>query len=112
MGRGDYSALTSFDVVIAFVATPWPIICLGVLFSAYESRWQLHRLFANTLLKACIAVPLSRVGGAVLQRSGWETSSGYYTAIIASTLLISIWQIIEIWQFYSWSKKSIVNKAD
>ena len=53
------------------------------------------------VLKSCIAVPLSRVMGAYLQRSGWGEASGYYTGILATTVLIGLWQVYEL---YLWVK--------
>lgn len=101
MGWGDFSNLDNFTIFIWFFAAPWPLISLGIYFSAKLSAWQWHRLFANALLKACIAVPMSRVLGAVLQRNGWEHALGYYTGIIGSTILIGLWQIADIVQLLS-----------
>lgn len=52
------------------------------------------------LIKACVAVPLARMGGAVLQRAGWEEEQGYYVGIGGVSLLIFFWLVADAAAMY------------
>jgi hypothetical protein len=50
--------------------------------------FRLHRLFSNMLVKCCIAVPISRIADALLQRSGWKEEKGYCMVIRGISALV------------------------
>ena len=52
------------------------------------------------LLKGCIATPLARIAGSILQGQGFENSNGYYVGIGSVTIIISIWQIIDTYYLF------------
>ena len=53
------------------------------------------------MLKGCIATPLARAGGALLQqfRPDLGIAFGYYGGIGAVTVLIGVWQMVELAAF-------------
>ena len=68
---------------------------IGIYGYAKQKTIHLHRYFGNMLLKGCIATPLARIAGSILQGQGFENSNGYYVGIGSVTIIISIWQIID-----------------
>jgi hypothetical protein len=99
------SALDSFNVFIYAFAAPWPLIVGVLVFAARTRRHELHALAGNALVKACFAVPLSRLLGAALQRvvasSLLSESAAYYTGIACATALVSAWQIADIRHYFA-----------
>jgi len=46
---------------------------------------SVHRLLGNMFLKGCVAVPLSRVFGAILQaREVWDDEVAFYTGSLTN----------------------------
>mmetsp|Transcript_5741 Transcript_5741/g.8840 ORF Transcript_5741/g.8840 Transcript_5741/m.8840 type:complete len:103 (+) Transcript_5741:162-470(+) len=65
-----------------------------------------HRMAGNILVKSCIAVPSSRILGAILQRfcaQFLSHSQGYYLGILSCTIIVGIWEIKELYE--QWPKK-------
>ena len=72
----------------------------GLWVYATKKTIYLHRYFGNMLLKACIATPLARIAGSVLQRQGFDSPNGYYLGIGSITLIVSIWQIVDTFYLF------------
>ena len=53
------------------------------------------------VIKGCIAVPMSRVSGAILQREGWGEAEGYYMGILCTSIVIGIWELYEMYQWWT-----------
>ena len=97
---GKFSAFKGFDVFSVFFAAPWVIWIACIYYTARPSMISIHRLLSNMMLKGCIATPLSRIAGALLQRvEGWDEESGFYQGIGGVSMIIALWQIYEtcIW---------------
>jgi hypothetical protein len=92
----EYSAFPGFATFAKFFAAPFALWLVGIWATAKLGWLQVHRLLANMLLKGCIATPLSRIGGAILQRSGWSTADGYYKGIGGVAAIIAVWQTYEL----------------
>eukprot|EP01124_Arcella_intermedia_P031128 TRINITY_DN6951_c0_g1_i1.p1 TRINITY_DN6951_c0_g1~~TRINITY_DN6951_c0_g1_i1.p1 ORF type:complete len:235 (+),score=56.80 TRINITY_DN6951_c0_g1_i1:71-775(+) len=107
---GFYSSMTHFTFFNFFFALPWVLWIVSIYISAKTKSYQLHQLSSNMLLKGCLAVPFSRLGGALLQRCGWEEAEGYYQGIGAVSVLIAVWQCYELYGFFSRKEKVDVKK--
>ena len=71
----------------------------GLWVYATKKTIYLHRYFGN-MLPACIATPLTRIAGSVLQRQGFDSPNGYYLGIGSITLIVSIWQIVDTFYLF------------
>lgn len=98
MGSG-YSAFPGFATFAKFFAAPFALWLVGIWLTARAGWLHAHALLGNMLLKGCIATPLSRLGGAALQRCGWSTAAGYYQGIGAVTCVIGAWQLGDLVAF-------------
>lgn len=87
-----FSAFERFQLFAVFFALPFALWLVGLYATARAGWWRAHAFLANMLLKGCIATPLSRLGGAALQRRGWDRASGYYQGIFGVALIIALWQ--------------------
>ena len=90
-----HSTFDAFNVFAILFALPFVVWLVGIWATARLGMWGLHAFLANMLLKGCIATPLSRVGGALLQRHGWELARGYYQGIFGVAALIGVWQVAD-----------------
>jgi hypothetical protein len=98
---GAYSAFASFDIFSFFFALPFVLWIVGIYYTARASMITFHRLLGNMLLKGCVAVPMSRIGGAFLQGlKGWDAVSGFYQGIGGVALIILIWQTYETYEWW------------
>jgi hypothetical protein len=102
-GLGLHSALPSFVAFSVLFSAPWVFWSVSVWWSASMKRIQLHRLLGNMMLKGCLAVPLSRVVGSVLQQQGWGEAEGYYQGIGFASVVVGVWQIMDLIEF--WGRK-------
>lgn len=93
---GPYPTLPHFRTFIWFFAAPWAAWLVLLYLTASPARIFYHRLLANTTVKGCLAVPLSRLGGSLLQHAGWPESDGYYIGIGAATLGVGLWVVADI----------------
>jgi len=93
---GHFSAFPSFEVFSAWFALPFAAWLVAIPLTARAGWLRSHRLASNMLLKGCIATPLSRLGGAGLQRLGWATASGYYVGIFGVACAIGLWQVADV----------------
>ena len=103
----SYPSIPGFATFSYFFAAPWLFLSITVLASARSKDIALHRLLGNMLLKACIAVPLSRIMGAVLQR-WWDcddvraqchaqaVAEGYFHGIADTSLVVACWQVADV----------------
>ena len=96
---GRYSAFPHFETFSVWFALPFAVWLILIPLTAKLKLLHTHRLLSNMLVKGCIATPLSRVGGAHLQRMGWETASGYYVGIFGVAMVIGVWQLIDIYYY-------------
>jgi len=96
---GSYSLLDKFTTFSFFFALPWWLWIIGIYFTARVKYLRWHRLLSNMLLKGCLAVPCSRLTGAMFQYFGWEESAGYYQGIATAAFIIALWQIGDIYHF-------------
>ena len=87
---GRYSAFANFDTFSVLFALPFAAWLVAIPLTARCGWMRSHRLASNMLLKGCIATPLSRLGGALLQHRGWPTAAGYYTSRVSSALRRSL----------------------
>jgi hypothetical protein len=100
---GAYSAFEGFDIFSIFFAAPWICWLFGIYLTGQPTTRMLsvHRLLGNMLLKGCIAVPISRIAGAALQKvEGWNEVSGFYQGIGGVSFLIFLWQSYDIYHWY------------
>ena len=67
-----------------------------ILLQGLQIHSKIIAFLGNMLLKGCIATPLSRVGGAFLQRRGWALAPGYYQGIFGVAAVIGVWQLADI----------------
>jgi hypothetical protein len=108
---GLYSAFPAFSTFSIFFAAPFAFWTVAIYYTARPSMISVHRLLGNMLLKGCVAVPLSRIGGAFLQNlDGWNDVSGFYQGIGGTAMIIVVWQGYELFdwwcQWRSTDKKS------
>eukprot|EP00729_Bicosta_minor_P015550 gene15550-25586_t len=89
-----YSAWQHFETFSYAFAFPW-LVWIVAIYTTSGKRIRLHRFFGNFLVKGCISVPLARMGGAVLQRTGWEEELGYYVGIGGVSLAVFGWLILD-----------------
>jgi len=122
---GPYASWKHFTTFEIVFAAPWIVICSGIYISAsgiFGTRnLQLHRLFGNMLLKACIATPLARLSGAWLQRkasaspalneNGWNDENAYYVGIGFVAVVIGMWQICDIAAYLFWEFQGTVERS-
>lgn len=101
---GFKSALPNFLAFSVLFAAPWVIWAVTVWWSASAARIHTHRLLGNMMVKGCLAVPLSRVSGAYLQKYQGEVD-GYYTGIIFASTVVGVWQVFDCWLFWRDGKK-------
>jgi len=97
---GRYSTWENFQTFNLFFFAPWIFMVIGIYGYAKQKTIHLHRYFGNMLLKGCIATPLARIAGSILQGQGFENSNGYYVGIGSVTIIISIWQIIDTYYLF------------
>ena len=90
-----YSTFANFEIFAVLFALPFACWLVGIYATARLGYWRAHAFLSNMLLKGCIATPLSRVGGAMLQRRGWDLASGYYQGIFGVALVIAVWQAVD-----------------
>ena len=64
---GRFSSFAHFDTFSVLFALPFAIWLVSIWVTAKAKWLQTHRLLSNMLLKGCIATPLARAGGALLQ---------------------------------------------
>jgi uncharacterized membrane protein len=96
---GRFSAFPHFSTFSIGFAMPFAVWLVGIWWSA-SARWlRLHAFLSNMLLKGCIATPLSRLGGALLQSAGWDQARGYYQGIFGVAAVIVVWQAVDIASF-------------
>mmetsp|Transcript_38724 Transcript_38724/g.62056 ORF Transcript_38724/g.62056 Transcript_38724/m.62056 type:complete len:127 (-) Transcript_38724:184-564(-) len=99
---GPYVAWENFTTFEYLFAAPWLLFFFGIYTFASKKTIRLHRLFGNMLLKACIATPLARLAGSLLQRSeyaklrNWTDETSYYVGIASVSAFIAIWQVVDI----------------
>jgi nitroreductase len=98
---GRFSSFAHFDTFSVLFALPFAIWLVSIWVTAKAKWLQTHRLLSNMLLKGCIATPLARAGGALLQqfRPDLGIAFGYYGGIGAVTVLIGVWQMVELAAF-------------
>ena len=94
------STFEHFQAFAVLFALPFAVWFVGIWLSARLGWWRAHGFLANMLLKGCIATPLSRVGGAALQRRGWDYAPGYYQGIFGVAAVIAVWQLVDIARLY------------
>ena len=94
---GKWSSFANFTVLSVLFAAPWLVFVAGIYFTAKPSLIVWHRIFGNLLIKGCIATPISRWCGALLQRCGWQDALGYYEGIGAVTVLAGIWSMVDLY---------------
>ena len=87
-----HSAFPGFRTFSYFFAAPFALWLLCIWLTAATGWLRAHAFLSNMLLKGCIATPLSRLGGAALQRLGWPTAAGYYVGIFGVACAIGLWQ--------------------
>ena len=97
---GFHSALPGFLSFSVLFASPWIVWSISVFQTASARRIFLHQYLGNMMLKGCLAVPLSRVVGAVLQSQRWGEAEGYYQGIIFASIVIGTWQILDTIAFF------------
>lgn len=98
LGSG-YSKFEGFGTFVKFFAAPFALWLVGIWLSAAAGWLRTHALLGNMLLKGCIATPLSRLGGATMQRLGWSTAAGYYQGIFGVACVIGVWQLADLAEF-------------
>ena len=98
---GRFSSFAHFDTFSVLFAAPFALWLVGIWLTATSGWLRTHRLLSNMLLKGCIATPLARAGGALLQqfRPDLGIAFGYYGGIGAVTVLIGVWQVFELAAF-------------
>lgn len=106
----DTPVYSSFPTAMWLFFTPWPIIALAVLSSAYSKAWNAHGIAGNVALKACLSVPMARVMGGVFQRhaggNSWLLEQwGYYTGIGMTACVIGVWAGWDVWVWYAAMKR-------
>ena len=96
---GPFSSWEKFTTFNFFFFAPWLFMVGGIYGCATSKLIKWHRYFGNMLLKGCIATPIARIMGSLLQQlkmlygfNGWDDSHGFYYGIGAVTLIISLWQ--------------------
>lgn len=94
-----HSTFEDFDIFAILFVMPFVVWLVGIWLTARAHMWKAHAFLANMLLKGCIATPLSRVGGAFLQRHGWPLSSGYYQGIFGVAAVVGVWQLSDLVAF-------------
>ncbi len=94
-----YSAFPGFSTFAKGFALPFAIWLVGIWATAWAGWLRSHALLGNMLVKGCIATPLSRIGGACLQRMGWPMAAGYYQGIGAVACVIGVWQAADCLAF-------------
>ena len=99
-----YSDWDDFDYFSYFFFAPWIIMIMGIYFTAKLQLWKYHRLFGNMLLKGCIATPIARFAGSVLQNNSMfnflelNDEYSYYYGIGFITIIVGLWQLYELIQ--------------
>lgn len=63
---GYFSNLDYFETFSYFFALPWFIWFFSIYITIKMKKFGLHRILSNSLVKGCIAVPLTRLLGAFL----------------------------------------------
>ena len=91
-----FSTFEHFAYFAVAFAAPFALWLVGIWYTARTRRWRAHAFLSNMLLKGCIATPLSRLGGAALQRRGWPLAQGYYEGIFGVALIVGLWQAADI----------------
>lgn len=117
---GPFSSWENFTTFNFFFFAPWLFMVAGIYGCASSKLIQWHRYFGNMLLKGCIATPIARSAGSLLQQlniyygfSKSGDSQGYYYGIGAVTLVISLWQgkdTLDIWLDKYDKTPSLINK--
>ena len=97
---GRWSRFENFNILSILFAAPWVVFLVGLYFTATPKWMVWHRIFGNMLLKGCIATPLSRWCGALLQRSGWRDAPGYYEGIGGVTVLVGLWSMVDLYAVF------------
>eukprot|EP00045_Choanoeca_perplexa_P001899 m.22250 g.22250 ORF g.22250 m.22250 type:complete len:184 (-) comp11223_c0_seq1:38-589(-) len=98
LGRhGRFPGLSYFN--FAFAA-PWLGMCYQLYRSVQSRDWLYHQLIGNMIVRSCLAVPLARVIGAMLQQHDHvSNATGYYGGIGLASVCIGAWQLND-WKEY------------
>lgn len=91
----SFSTFAHFRYFAIAFALPFAVWLVGIWATARAGYWRAHAFLANMLLKGSIATPLSRLGGAALQKRGMDLAPGYYTGIFGVALVILVWQVVD-----------------
>lgn len=96
----DPAQYPRFALYNVLFGLPWLLWSAALLFSARRRSYHWHRFWGNMALRGCIAVPLARICGALLQRcAGWPEAQGYYTGIGTAAAVIGLWELMDIAAF-------------
>jgi hypothetical protein len=91
------SQFTSFETAMIWFGAPWVTLFFLTGISAKLRMWRLHAVCGDAVVKACVAVPLARLTGAVLQR--WQAfmtdEQGYYYGIALASVVVGIWAVAD-----------------
>jgi hypothetical protein len=96
----DPAQYPRFALYNVLFGLPWLLWSAALLFSARRRSYHWHRFWGNMALRGCIAVPLARICGALLQRcAGWPEAQGYYSGIGTAAAVIGLWELVDIAAF-------------
>lgn len=101
LAMGPHSAWPHFAAFSVAFAAPWLLWAVALWMSARWRSWRLHRLVANQVFKGCLTVPLSRLCGALVQRTvpSLGEALGYYVGIGAVVAVVAVWEIWAVRSF-------------
>lgn len=93
----QYSTFDGFQIAMVLFVAPWVLFALLVPISGYCNWGLTHVISGDALFKACVAVPLARSLGVLLQTcSALSLSNGYYAGILMSTVVIGVWATYDV----------------
>lgn len=103
-----FSLVSGFDWAMILFVAPWALFIGAVPFTVWKDYRTLHAVIGAAVFKACIAVPLARTLGVVLQR--WNRNDpatigrDYYLGIAAAAAVIGAWQVADTIGLLRWLK--------
>lgn len=93
------STFGGFQWAMVMFVAPW-VVFLGALpYTVWREYRVAHAVIGSAVFKACVAVPLARTLGVVLQHFGTEATLArdYYLGIAAAAAAVGVWAIRDAW---------------
>jgi hypothetical protein len=95
------STFAGFQWAMLLFVAPWVAFLAAIPFTVWKEYRVAHAVVGSAVFKACVAVPLARTLGVVLQQWSGSSSSmarDYYLGIGIAAVAVGAWAIRDAWK--------------